>query len=241
MRGVTSTVIKAGRAGPVLRNLSTFDLADHLAKADAVIAEAKRRAAAIVSATKREAAENLKQSRESGYKAGHKDGYEEGARRGHEDAHRESIERFNKQQVHVVAAMQDAIAQIDAMKEDLRLAAEKDLIDFAVSVAGKLTFAVGRVHREAALDNLRRALPLVASRTDLTIRVHPDDIASMETFADSVLTRADASRVFDIVPDDTLAPGGCKVLSGQTEIDATLETQVAEMVALLADPEAEDV
>ncbi len=236
-----STVIRVGQAGPVLKRLSTVDLADHLAEADAVIAEAKRRAAAIVATTKHEVAQTLKKARESGYEAGYKQGYEEGTRTGHEDARRKSIEFFSKQHADIVAVMQGAVAQVDAMKEDLRIAAEKDLIDFAVSVANKLTFAIGRTRREAALSNLRRALPLVALGTDLTIRVHPDDKASIETFADSVLKQADASRAVTIVTDDTLAPGGCKVLSGRTEIDATLETQVDEMVALLADAGAEDV
>jgi flagellar biosynthesis/type III secretory pathway protein FliH len=137
--------------------------------------------------------------------------------------------------------MEAAISQIDAMKEDLRIAAEKDLIDFAVSVAGKLTFAIGRVHKEAAQANLQRALSLVASGTDLTVRVNPDDAASMETFAKSVLSRVDASRAVAIVTDETLAPGGCQVMAGKTEIDASLETQVAEMVALLADTKSENV
>ncbi len=50
-----STVIKAGRGGPILQRLSTVDLADHLAEAEAVIAEAKRRAAQIVVTAERDA------------------------------------------------------------------------------------------------------------------------------------------------------------------------------------------
>ncbi len=132
------------------------------------------------------------------------------------------------------------MAEITKIKDDLRITAERELIDFAVSVASKLTFAIGRTRREAALANLHRALPLVASHTDLVIRVHPDDLASIEMFADSVLKQADSSRVVTVSADDTVAPGGCKVLSGQTEIDSTLDTQVAEMVSLLADGQVDD-
>jgi flagellar biosynthesis/type III secretory pathway protein FliH len=127
------------------------------------------------------------------------------------------------------------------MKDNLRMAAERDLIDFAVSVAAKLTYAIGRRHREAAQENLRRSLPLVESPTNLTVRVNPDDMQSIEVFADSVLKQFDASRAVAVVPDDNIAPGGCRVLAGQTELDATLETQVAEMVALLADAGGENV
>lgn len=235
-----STVIKAGQAGPVLKHLSTVDLADHLAEADAVVAQARRKAAHIVARTKREAEEAVRRAGESGYEAGHKRGYEQGLKAGYDAAHRESIELFTAQHASIVAAMQGAVAEVDAIKQDLRIAAERDLLDFAVSVASKLTFAIGRTRREAALANLQRALPLVAAHTDVAIRVHPDDLASIEMFAESVLQQVDASRSVAIVADDTLAPGGCKVLSGRTEIDSTLETQVAEMVSLLADTKIDD-
>ena len=42
-----------------------------------------------------------------------------------------------------------------------------------------------------------------------------------------------ASRAVNLVADDSIAPGGCQVQSAQAEVDASLETQVDEMVALL--------
>ena len=228
-----STVIKVGQAGPLLRRLSTVDLADHLAEAKAIIAEAKRQAAQTVSEAKRKSEQALAQARESGHRAGHERGYAEGTKAGSEAAYRDSIERFNQQHTGVVSAMLRAVADVDAMKEDLRISAEKDLLDLAVSAASKLTFAIGKLHRESALANLRRALELVDSATNLVIRVHPEDVASMEAYADSVLKRADALSAVSIICDDSISPGGCKVNRGRTEIDATLETQVNEMVLLL--------
>ena len=141
--------------------------------------------------------------------------------------------RFDREHTDLVAAMQQAIAEIDAMKEDLRIAAEKDLLDFAVNVAGKLTFAIGRLHRESARANLRRAVELVGAATHVTIRVHPCELASMNTFAEALLRRSDASRAVSIVADDSLAAGGCQVEAGGTSVDASLETQVDELLSLL--------
>ena len=83
------------------------------------------------------------------------------------------------------------------------------------------------------LENLERALRLVGSRTNLTVRVHPDDIASVKKFAGSALAHVEASQAVKIVADDTMAPGGCRVESDRATIDATLETQVGELVSLL--------
>ena len=224
-----STVIKAGQAGPILKNLSTVDLADHLAEADVVVERATRNAAKIVSETRRDAELTLKEAKDRGYRDGHAKGYEEGISAGHEAAYRESMERFSKQQAGIVSAMRQAVDQISEIKDGLRIAAERDLLEFAVQVASKLTFAVGRVHREAATENLSRALRLVGSKTNLTVRGHPDEIASTRTFAESVLDGIDATAHVNVVADDTLQPGGCKVSTDRSDIDATLETQVEEM------------
>lgn len=233
-----STVIKANQAGHILRRLSTVDLADHLAEARSVIEEARRQASTIVSEAKREAARALVEAKRSGYDVGHKNGIEEGREAGRQAAHAESIDRFDRQQVQLVSTMQQAIADIDLMKEDLRIAAERDLLEFAVMIASKLTFDIGRSHREAAVENLKRALRLVGSKTDVTIRVHPDDIASMKTFAAGTLEQTHASRSVEIVPDESFAPGGCVLDSDKTSVDARLETQIEEIVSLLLGREA---
>ena len=100
-------------------------------------------------------------------------------------------------------------------------------------IASKLTFDIGRSHREAAVENLKRALQLVSSKTDVTIRVHPDDIASMKTFSASTLEQMHASRAVKIIPDESFAPGGCVLESIKTIVDAKLETQIEEIVSLL--------
>ncbi|MFQ5414517.1 MAG: FliH/SctL family protein [Phycisphaerae bacterium] len=228
-----STVIKAGRAGPVLRRLATVDLADHLAEAQSVIDEAKRRAAEMIAAGRREAHDLDEQARADGYEAGRAAGVEAGRAAGQAAAYAEAIERFDAQHAHLARDMERAIAEIDAMKTDLAIAARRDVLELAVRIATKLTFEVGRLHREAAQANLRRAIELVGSATDLTIRAHPDDVATMETFAKGLAEAGRVSSGARVVADASVAPGGCTVRTDRTDIDATLDTQVAQVVSLL--------
>ena len=228
-----STVIKAGQGGNILQRLSTVDLADHLAEARAVIEEAGCRADRIAAQARADAQCALEEAKVTGYQAGYERGHAEGLAAGRQEGRREAIERFNTEQDNLVSMMKRALAEIDASKEELRLAAERDVLDFAALVARRLTFAIGRLHRESAQANLCRAIELVDSKTDVTVRVHPDDLASIETFAASLLDQVGASRAVKIVSDDSVAPGGCKVESDRTGIDATLEAQVNEMTSLL--------
>jgi flagellar biosynthesis/type III secretory pathway protein FliH len=55
----------------------------------------------------------------------------------------------------------------------------------------------------------------------------------MKMFAAASLEQIKSTRVIDLVVDDSLAPGGCRVTTGRTQVDATLETQVDEIVSLL--------
>ena len=236
-----STVIKAGEAARIVGRLSTVDLADHLAEARAVVDDARQRASQIIGDTEAQAERVLDESRESGYREGYQRGFAEGKQAGHQTAYDESIRLFTTEHSDVVASMNQAIAELDAAKEDLMIAAEKDLLDFAVMLAKKLTFAIGRLYPEAVVENFKRALRLVESNTNLTVRVHPDQIASIDTFAETVLKRGDASRVVELVPDKSIAPGGCKVDSDRAGVDATLETQVEQIVALLLGEGQSDV
>jgi len=228
-----STVIKAGHAGKVVRRLTTVDLADHLAEAQAAIEEAQRRAAQIVTQAKHEADRAIAVSRKTAEEAGRREGYAAGMAEGYAAAHDEAVERFNREHANVVAGLQHAIAEFDRVKEELRITAGRDLLDLAVLIARKLTFAVGSMHREAAAANLERALSLVGLKTDLSIWVHPDDLASMETFAPTVAEKVNASVAVRIAADESIAPGGCIVRTDRVEVDATLDTQVDEIVTLL--------
>ncbi len=228
-----STLIKAGRAGPILKRLSTVDLADHLGEARGILEAAKEGAARTLSEAERECARKAAEAEETARAAGYKAGFEAGKRDGHETAYEESRRKFESQHAGIVAQMQRAIAEIDEMKEGLRVAAERDLLDFALMLATKMTCSVGRLFRESAIENARRALRLVGTKTDVTIRVNPDDFTSMETYARDVLRQVDASPAVRILSDDSISAGGCIVETGSSCVDATLETQIDELTGLL--------
>ena len=236
-----TTVIRAGEAGPILKRLSTVDLADHLAEARAVVEKAERRVKEIATRAEEEAKRLCESSARAGYDKGYESGYVAGRERGEQTAHDEAIRRFESQYAGLVTDMERVIDQIGGMKDDLRIAAERDLLEFAVLTASKLTFAIGKLHRESAMENIRRALRLVEQKTDINVRVNSADVEAMKMFVGSTLRKLEASRTVQVVKDESLAPGGCVVESDRTCVDAALETQVDEMVALLLGAKTDNV
>ena len=242
-----SAVLKAGEVARLSRRPRSIDLIDHLSEANAVVAEAKRNAARIVAEAEQHVERMVPQVRAETYKLAYEKGDEEGCREGREagttEGHKEALEtalaKFDEQHVTIVKDMERVISEVDANNERLQIAARRDVLDFSVRLATKLTFEIGSLHREAAIANLNRALDLVHAKTGLTVYVHPSDLEAMTRFSGSVLKHVDGAAGIEFVADDSVSPGGCVVKSERTEVDATLDTQIDEIVSLLLGKKAQ--
>lgn len=227
------TVIKAGETGRLATRLNTIDLADHVREAQGIMERALEEAATIISAAKASARQDLAESFEKARKEGFEKGYAEGETSGREEALERGRQAFAEQHASLAEMFRAGLEEIEANKVQLRLAAERDLLEFAVAIATKLTFEMGELHREAAKENFARALALVSQESDVTVRCHPKDIHTLRTFAESLTGPAGLGRHVHLAADESIRPGGCVLRCGKAEVDATLETQIAELVTAL--------
>jgi flagellar assembly protein FliH len=159
------------------------------------------RASAIRDAVARLAAE----ATQRGFRDGHDAGFDAG--------HREGVRAAR-------AETQAALAALHAAAVDVEERAATDLADAAQAIATAaldLAEAVIGRHIEAAADPgadaIARALALAPSGR-LVVRMHPDDIALLDTSALPPDGRA------AVVPDPSIGRGGCIVEGGATTIDA---------------------
>jgi len=228
-----STVIKAGQSANMQTHLSTLDLTDHLAEVTAAVSAAKREASRILADSRNQSDQVLREAKTQGFDAGYGEGRLAGEEGGKENAYADAMARFQKEHAHLVSAMENALSQFDELKQQIRLDAVHDVLELAIGIATKLTYAIGRLDREAAQGNLQRAIELVGTKTDLTVSVNPRDHEAMVSFANGLIQKIRSSSSVEMVCDDGIAPGGCRVANDDTSIDATLETQLDEMVSLL--------
>ena len=227
------SVIKANQVKDVARRLSTISLADHVAEARALLEHARSEAGRIVEQARVDADQLREETQRAASERGYQEGLKAGRVAGAEDARREAMDEFRRQHGDAVAMLKGVVEGLEAQREAWALTAETNLLEFSLQLARRLTFAIGRLHREAAVENLRRALAHVHGKTDLLIKAHPADVDTLTTFAPELTSRLGDSPVARIVADDTIAPGGCRIESISTCVDATLETQTGEMVRLL--------
>lgn len=168
----------------------------------------EQRSGAIRQAVAKAAAE----ATQRGFRDGHDAGYEAG--------HREGVRAAR-------AETQAAVAALEAVARDLERRAATDLDSAADTIAAAALelaeMIIGR-HVEAAADPgadaLARALSL-APPGRLTVRMHPDDSALLDTSA------LPADGRVTIVADPAIGRGGCIAEGGATTIDAQLVPAIA--------------
>lgn len=228
-----STVIKKGQDGKLVQRLVSFDLADHLAEARSVVAAARREAGQIIEAAKRQGEHIRVEAREQGHREGYEEGHREGVTQGRQQALEVAGERFDRDHANLAASMTAVIESVEREKRDLLIEAGRDVLEFAVALAAKVTGCVAQANRQAAVANVERALRLVSGKTDVSIRVNPADAETLRTFAADRLAEIADRRHVRVIEDESITAGGAVVTSAGQEIDARIESQLAQITTLL--------
>ncbi len=235
-----STVIKAGEAVAKFGSLRSVNLNDHMAEARAIVERARKDAEKSKRESEQEGQALFKRVREKAYAEGYELGLVEGREVGRKEAFAEATTRFDEQHGGIVTTFQQAIDDIESLRKDLAIKAERDLLQFSVGLASHLTYAIGRLDDRATVANLQRALRVVGSKTDLRIHVNPRNLMAIRDFANTVLEKFGQTRHIEVSEDSDIKPGGCMVRTAETEVDATLEHQLDHLVRLLLGEEPAD-
>ena len=233
-----STVIKSGDQNPTLvRRLETVNVTDHLAEARLVLDASREKSLDMLRCAQREASVLREASQKQGYDDGFKRGYDAGLVAGREKAYADSKGEFAESQQQLIAAMGAVLDQFETEKRDLLIAARADVMRFAMRVAERVTRLVGVVNPDTACANLDAALRVVAAGSNLEVRLHPQDVATVEKFLKSQADRVAAGDHVRLIPDEKCAPGGCILSGAGTQVDATLDTQLEQIAQLMVGAE----
>jgi len=218
-----------------------FDMTDHLAEARRMVEAARQEGRRIVAEAHQQSHQIKERAAQEGYQQGHEKGLAEGRAAGHQQGLTEATDRFQCEQASLIDSVTSVIEAFEKQKRELLILANHDLLRLAVTLAEKIVHRLGRIDRQVAVANVEQVLRLIATRTDLAIRVHPLDAETLRRFAGSLSERADTWQHVTVIEDDSLAPGGAVVVaSGGMEVDARLETQLEQITRLLLGEDRND-
>lgn len=175
------------------------------------------------------------QAQEDGYAQGHQQGVSEGRKQGYERGQAEGYEKgLAEGEQAARQAWQQKITQIDefidALSQGRQQAVDQINDEFIPVVFGALGKIVGdlAVSPEFVQAAVRQALQNVRGSEQITIHVHPADLALLEDEGFQPILPSQVTLVAD-----EAVTAGCLIETSCGEIDALLETQMARLKNLL--------
>jgi len=158
---------------------------------------------------------------------------EEARREGLEQARVEAAAIERERGAAEVAAASDLLKRsaeaLEAKRAELVAAAERDLVKLALAIAEKIVKREVKISEGIAVANVRRAIELSASRQEVKILVHPEDLSAVEAFLPGL--RREFADVLGVAVEDSdaVGRGGCVVSTREGSVDATIAAQLKEI------------
>jgi flagellar assembly protein FliH len=191
-----------------------YDLTDMSAQADSYLANVRRQAAEIVEQAKREA------------DAVRKDAEVAGRRAAEQAIERILDEKVAKQMKTLTPALQAAVKQVEDAKQSWLRRWESSAVELAVAIAGRLVRGEIQRRPEISAAWIRESLQLAAGSADVTVRLNPADHETLARQVQQLATLFTPLAKLSVVPDESITPGGCKLVTEFGMIDQQLETQL---------------
>ncbi|PHR66706.1 MAG: flagellar assembly protein FliH [Idiomarina sp.] len=158
--------------------------------------------------------EGLKAGREAGYQAGH----EEGLKAGRE----EGLAEYNGQLQAALAPLADLIKEADTAMQEMDAHLSESLLQLALTVGRQLAGEALAANPEQVLELIRAILhedPMLTDKPVLLL--NPEDLELVKQHLEQEI----ATVGWKLRADDRLERGGCRLISANGELDATIETR----------------
>ncbi len=162
------------------------------------------------------------QAREEGLAEGRREGLEQGRREGLETMRKRLEERLQRLD-RLMAALAEPFAEMDE-------AVEQEILTLVTSMVRQLLRREIRTDPNQIVGVVREALsvlPVSARRVRLVL--HPEDAAIVR----ELYALDENEPAWQIQEDPVLERGGCRVLSDDSQVDASLESRLNTLIAAL--------
>jgi len=201
-------------SGTAFRGVA-YDLTDMAAQADQYLVTVRAKAAKIVDEARQEAAA-IRQNAEAA-----------GRQAAEQAIERILDEKVAKQMQTLTPALQAAVKHVEDAKQDWLRHWESAALDVALAIAARVVRGELERRPEIALGWIRESLQLAAGSGEVTIRLHPADQQTLERQVKQVATVFAPLAAVNVVADEAISPGGCRLVTEFGVVDQQLETQLA--------------
>lgn len=146
------------------------------------------------------------------------EGFEQGRAAGHEQG-RAEVET-------AAQSLTEALQGVQALSQEVSDAVERDAIELALALAGKVILATLQIRPELVVEVVQGALRRVSGQRTISILVNPVDLETVRSALGDLQAQSVAVEQWDLQPDQRVQPGGAIVSTAEGEVDARVQTQL---------------
>jgi len=122
--------------------------------------------------------------------------------------------------------LQKTIEQISHLQQQWQAESHQQVLKLAIAISQRIVR--GQIEQEPDISQrwIREALELLSTSHRLRIFLHPADCQSLGTSAEQIAEQVAPLATVDIVADEKLCPGECRVETDHGLVDQSVESQL---------------
>lgn len=213
---------------------SPFSFADVERQAQKIIHQARLEAQRIIGESETRVRAVTEAHKQEGYKAGIAEGRQAGFDQARQEAREKAIRDAATELNQLTNALSTGLAEFEQQKRTLLARAETGLIELAIAIARRVCKLHIQADPSVAHANAHALVELVAHNQDLELRVNPAEHELLPIDVAELAREVEQLGHVKIVPDESVAPGGCRLHTRDGTIDANIDEQLDRIAAALA-------
>ncbi len=163
-------------------------------------------------------------------KAAYEEGYEQGRREGFEFGHKEGVEQARKELEHATGQLDRLLKTFERPLHELDNQVERELLSLITAIVRQLVRREVKSDPNLIIGVVREALSILpVNSRNVRLLVHPEDADLIR----EIYALGDTEVGWSLVEDPVIDRGGCKVVTDSSQIDATLDSRLASLIAPL--------
>lgn len=226
-------LLKQRRSQQLVKDAVVLDLGDIDRQARELLNQARADAAAILHEAKSEADKLIAEAEGVGRSRGMEQGIADGLAQGREQGRQEIIAELKPQLEQMLESWSAALTQWENDRAEMLQQARGDVLSVALEMGRRITLKTIECDPAIVQSQLAEALAMVCRRTAVAIAINPADRPLIEEVLPELLAKSRTCTDASIRDDPDMQRGGCKVITENGEIDASIQTQLDRIVSAL--------
>ena len=223
-------LIKAAQATRAVAEAAVFSLRDFEEEGRRIVEAARHLAERLTAEAGREAERLRAAGYQQGLEQGRAEGLEQGRAEGAEAAAGQALEEHREQLGLAAGALSTAAAAVAQARPLLSAAGLREAIELAAAIARRVTKRQGTVDPAVLTANLAEAVRLAERSVQVRVAIHPAQRQTLDAALPRLKLAWPEVAGVEVIDDDGLAPGGCRVYTAQGMVDADLDSQLDRVI-----------